>query len=345
MQFRSVIAAAAVSVAATFSAPSAYAIDQSMIDAATKEGEVVWYTGMIVNQVVRPMVDAFEAKYPGIKVSAARHVPAEVVLKVQSEVQAGRALTDVFDGSATVFPLMDAGLVESYKPEAAKDFPDQDKQPDGLWTAANLYFLLPAVNTTMVQPEDYPTTFEDLLDPKWKGKMAWTSDPTMLGGPGFIFNVIQVMGEEKGMEYLTKLADQNIVNVPASQRVVLDKVIAGEFPIGLMTFNHHSVISGNKGAPVEWVKFEPVIQAINPIGIIKGAPHPNAAKLLVEFILSEEGQNVMKEALYIPANPAVQAAEPTLKPEQGGFTVGVISPEQTATELEAMVKIYNDLFK
>jgi iron(III) transport system substrate-binding protein len=345
MQLHKLAAAAAFATLAAFTSTSAFAIDQSVIDAAKKEGEVVWYSGMIVNQIVRPIVEAFEAKYPGISVNAARHISSEVVLKVQSEAQAGSPLTDVFDGSSAVFPLMEADLVEPYKPEAAADFDARNKNPDGYWTAANLYFLVPAVNTTMVSEDEYPTSFEALLDPKWKGKMAWTTDPSMLGAPGFIYNVLQVMGKDKGMEYLKKLAGQDIVNVPASQRVVLDKVIAGEFPIGLMTFNHHSLISGRKGAPVKWIKLEPVIQAINPIGIVKNAPHPNAAKLLVEFILSEEGQTIMQKALYIPANPAVPAAEPTLKPEQGGFKTTVISPEATATELEDMVAIYNDLFK
>ncbi|WEX08723.1 extracellular solute-binding protein [Chelativorans sp. AA-79] len=323
----------------------AFAIDQATIDAAKQEGEVVWYSGMIVNQIVRPIVEAFEAKYPGIKVNAARHTSSEVVLKVQSEAQAGRPMADVFDGSSAVFPLMEAGLVEPYKPEAAADFDERTKDPDGYWTAANLYFMVPAINTTLVSEADRPDTYEKLLNPKWTGKIAWTSDPTMLGAPGFIYTVMQTMGEEKGSEYLEKLAAQNIVNVPASQRVVLDKVIAGEFPIGLMTFNHHSAISAQKGAPVEWVKLEPVIQAVNPLGIVKNAQHPNAAKLLVEFILSEEGQSVMRDALYIPANPNVPAAEPTLKPKEGGFETFVISPEATARDLKDMVAIYDRMFK
>lgn len=345
MRFAPLLRAAVLGAALGAVSTQAFAIDPAVVEAAKKEGEVVWYSGMIVNQIVRPISEAFEKKYPGIKVNAARHVPSEVVLKVQSEAQAGRAQADVFDGSTAVFPLMEAGLVEPYKPEAAADFSPDNKDPDGYWTAANLYFLVPAVNTTLVDKADYPDTLDKLLDPRWKGKIAWTSDPTMLGGPGFIYMVLQTMGEEKGKAYLEKLAAQDIVNVPASQRVVLDKVISGEFPIGLMTFNHHSVISQKKGAPVEWVKLEPVIEAINPLGIVKDAPHPNAAKLLVEFILSEEGQKVMQEALYIPANPKVTAAEPTLKPEQGGFKAFVISPSATAQDLKPMVAIYDELFK
>jgi iron(III) transport system substrate-binding protein len=153
------------------------------------------------------------------------------------------------------------------------------------------------------------------------------------------------MGQDKGMAYLEKLAEQKVVNVPASQRVVLDKVISGEYAIGLMTFNNHSVISAEKGAPVAWVKLDPVIQAVNPLAIVKNAPHPNAAKLLVDFILSKEGHTVLKKALYIPANPEVDSADPELKPKGGGFEVRVVSPEETADKLKSMVSLYDKMFK
>jgi iron(III) transport system substrate-binding protein len=324
---------------------NAFAVDPSVFAAAKKEGVVVWYTGMIVNQIVRPMVQAFEAKYPGVKVEAARHVPSEIVLTVESAAQAHRQQIDVFDGSSAVFPLITAGLVQPYKAESAALYQDSEKDKDGYWTASNLYFMVPAVNTTLVVPKDYPTSFADLLNPRWKGKMAWTSDPTTLGPPGFIMAALHTLGETKGMDYLKQLAAQRIVNVPASQRVVLDKVISGEFPLGLMTFNNHSVLSRRKGAPVQWIKFDPVLQAVNPLGIVKDAPHPNAARLLVEFILSEEGQQVFSKALYIPANPKVDAADPALKPASGHFKTFVITPEATADELPRVVPIYDKLFK
>ncbi len=345
MSLRSFARAAVLSAGLALVSGSAFAVDPALVKAATEEGSVVWYTGLIINQAARPMAEAFEQKYPGIAVKVARHVSSEVVLKVQSEAQAGRPQADVFDGSAAVFPLMKAGLVEAYQPEAAADYDSRIKEPKGYWTASNLYFMTPAVNTTMVKPEDYPDTFEKLLDPRWKGKIVWTADPTMLGGPGFIYDVLFTKGQTDGMAYLKKLAEQDIVNVPASQRVVLDKVISGEFPIGLMTFNHHSVISAAKGAPVDWVKLEPVIQAVNPLGIVKDAPHPNAAKLLVEFILSKEGQEVLKQASYIPAHPDVDASDSGLKPRGGNFETFVILPEATAEDLEAMVAVYDELFK
>ena len=219
------------------------------------------------------------------------------------------------------------------------------KEPSGLWTAFNTYIITPAINTELVAAKDAPKTLQDLLDPKWKGKIAWTNDPTSAGPPGFIANALISMGDEAGMAYLRKLAAQKIVNVPASQRVVLDQVIGGQYPLGLMTFNYHSVISAKDGAPVRWLPIAPAIEVPNPGGLVKNAPHPNAGKLLLEYILSDEGQAVFRDANYIPASPSVPPSDPGLTPAGGKFAATVISPELTAEKLESWVAIYNALFK
>ena len=323
----------------------AFAVDQSLIDAARKEGTVVWYSGLIVNQIVRPLSDGFEKKYPGITVQGSRLTSSEAALKIMNEARAGKPQADIFDGTALVYRLQAAGVVENYKPQAAAAFPDGSKEPNGAWTALNTYIMTPAVNTDMVADKDVPKTFEDLLDPKWRGRIAWTNDPTTAGPPGFIGNVLTSMGQDAGMTYLRKLAAQRIVNVPGAQRVVLDQVIAGQYPVALMTFNYHSVISANDGAPVRWLPMQPVIQIPNPVGLVKNAPHPNAAKLLLEYMLSEDGQKVFRDTNYIPSNPAVAPKDPTLTPAGGHFSATLITPEITATKLDGWTAIYNELFK
>lgn len=336
----------AMLVAAPFYAPAAVgAEDAELVAAATKEGTVVWYSGMIVNQVLRPLADGFERKYPGIKVQASRMPSGDAAQKIISEARAGRPQADVYDGTAVAFRLVDAKLVEPYKPPAAAKYPENEKDPNGDWTAINIYIMTPAINTEMVKPADIPKTLQDLLDPKWKGRMAWTTDPTTSGPPGFIGAVLNDMGQERGMDYLRKLAQQRIINVPASQRVVLDQLIGGQYPLALMTFNHHSVISGNQGAPVRWLPFSPAVELPNPAGLIRGAPHPNAGKLLLNYVLSDEGQAVMRKANYIPASPDVEAPDPKLLPGKGGFKAVTMSPEFTGEKLEAWTAIYNELFK
>lgn len=324
---------------------SAFAVDQKLIDAAKKEGEVVWYSTLIVNQLVRPMAQAFEAKYPGIKVNFSRAPAGQTALKLQNEIRANSVQADVFDANSAFFQAMPLKNLVEYKPEAAKHYPDNLKDPKGRFTAVNVFTMATGINTNLVPEGQRPKTYKDLLDPKWKGKMAWTTDLTPNGPPGFIGNILAFMGEKKGMEYLEKLAKQNIAAVPASQRVVLNQVIAGQYAIGLMIFNHHTVISAKKGAPVTWLKIEPLISTGNYVGLIKNSPHPNAGKLFEEFLLSKEGQTVFQKANYLPADPDVPAAVPSLKPKQGGFKATVITNEMALANLAKWSKIYNKLFK
>ena len=111
------------------------------------------------------------------------------------------------------------------------------------------------------------------------------------------------MGEEKGKAYLRELAKQNIAGLPGSAREVLDQAIAGEYAIALQIFNHHAVISAKKGAPVDWIKMEPATETLSVVSVHKSAPHPNAAKLLVDFITSKEGQEVFRDVRLCPGAP------------------------------------------
>jgi ABC-type Fe3+ transport system substrate-binding protein len=323
---------------------AAYAIDAAVIDAAKKEGEVVWYSTQIVNQLVRPIAAAFEKKYPGIKVRYTRANANEVAVKILNESRAGRPQSDVFDGTSTVVPLEREGYVLQWQPEAAKDYPDLYKDPQGYWIASNLYINTPGYNTSLVPKGTQPKTYQDLLDPKWSGKIAWNALPSTSGGVGFIGTVLSEMGQERGMAYLRAFAKQKVANVPAAARQVLDQVIAGEYAIALQIFNHHAVISAKKGAPVDWIKMEPATGTLSVIGIQKNAPHPNAAKLLVDFIISKEGQQVYRDADYLTADPVIPARDPELKPEDGHFRVKFFPPEVIEDNLPKWKQIFDDLF-
>ena len=118
------------------------------------------------------------------------------------------------------------------------------------------------------------------------------------------------------MDYLKALSAQRIVNIEASSRAILDQVIAGEYPMGLMMFNHHTVISAQKGAPSDWIAMEPVPVALDAVGILKDAPHPNAARLLVDFLTSEDGQRVLQQG-RLSAGDAERAGDED-RPAAGG---------------------------
>jgi ABC-type Fe3+ transport system substrate-binding protein len=325
-------------------APSlVWGADSALYEAAKREGEVVWYTSLIVNQAVRPLVEAFSKKYPGIAVKYSRADSGPTAIKIINEARAERVQSDVFDGIDATPPLLAAGLVEHFVPSEADKYPAELKDPEGRWNALVLYFLTPAVNTSLVPAGERPKKPQDLLDAKWKGKIAWSNVPSS-GSAVYVGSVLQTMGENQGMQFLRALAKQEIINVDATNRAILDQVIYGQYPMALSIFNHHAVLSAQKGAPVEWLKLEPISAPMHSVGLTRNAPHPNAGKLLIDFLTSEEGQKTLADVEYIPAMPSVPAKTPSVKPEGGGFKANVLSPETVTRNLENWYRIKKELF-
>ena len=322
----------------------AQAADQALVEAAKKEGKVTWYTTLIVNQVVLPLKAAFETKYPGVTLEYSRNDEGPTAIRLLNEAKAGRVQADVFDGLTVNVPLKREGLLAKIEIPNPGDYPDEMKDKDGTWHALLLFVFAPGYNTSMVAKADVPKTYKDLLDPKWTGKMAWNPNSSA-GALGFVGNILLSMGEKDGMAYLRELAKQQIVNVEASSRAILDQVIAGEYPLGLMMFNNHTVISARKGAPSDWVVMEPVPVAFDSLGILKDAPHPAAARLLVEFLLSEEGQSVLKDADYLPASRKVPAMKAGMRPEDGGFKATYMRPDIVDPLMPEWSKVVKELFR
>ncbi len=175
--------------------------------------------------------------------------------------------------------------------------------------------------------------------------MAWNGFPTSSGAGGFIGTVLTEMGEEKGRAFLRELGKQRIANLRGSAREVLDQTIAGEYSLALQIFNHHAVISAKKGAPVDWIAMEPATVTLSTLSVLAKAPHPNAAKLLMDFIISREGQEVFAKADYIPAHPAVPATVPTLKPSEGKFRAHFFTPEETEEKMPKWNLVFNEFFR
>jgi iron(III) transport system substrate-binding protein len=344
-QKRSLASVSCAALAAFLCATPAPAAEVSpdLIAKAKQEGQIVYYTDLIVDQVVRPMVAAFEAKY-GIKVSFVRGDSQVNSVKLLNEYKAGRVQADVFGLTSAMEILIEAGAVRQFMAANAEELLPQYRDPDHFWVASHLYVMEPGFNTGLVPAAQRPKTYDDLLAPFWKDKLVWKPND-MSGGPGFIGNILTSMGEERGMAYLRKLSAQKIKMVNASARAILDQVIVGEYPTALQIFNHHAQISKEKGAPVDWLRLSPA--TINPalLGLPKGAPHPNAGLLYIEFMTSKEGQEILKKANYLPARPDVPPLTPDLIPEQGGFTGTVITPAMTAKSMTHWDKVFADLFR
>jgi iron(III) transport system substrate-binding protein len=321
----------------------AHAADQALIDAAKKDGQVTWYTTFIVDQVTRPVVDAFQKKY-GIKVNFVRANSDEIVLRVENEAKAGGPQADLFDGTSGVQPLKQAGLLDKWLPDSAKDLPKQYVDPAGYWVAASLYIEAFGFNTDLVPKGTEPKSLEDLLDPKWKARLALSNSSSSPGVGGFIGLVLTSMGQEKGMDYLHRLASQNIAILPGSARQILDEVIAGEYPVGVEILNHHVAFSAARGAPIAWRPMNPSLESLLVLGLLKG-PHRNAGKLLIDFLISDEGQTLLRDADYIPVAPNVKPKDPSLRPDVGKFQTIFLPPETVDENTPKWMKVYIDTLR
>jgi iron(III) transport system substrate-binding protein len=325
-------------------ADEAYQADPKLVAAAQKEGEVVLYTTLIVDQIVRPMIKAFRSHIGGIDVKFVRADSSQLVVKLINEGRAGRVQADIWHLSDGLQPLLQENLVAPLDLPSARDLPPEFVDRKGNWVGTNLSTRSLAYNTQLVPTEQVPRTHQDLLDPRWKGQFVWHPN-SIAGGYGFIGVVLKSMGEENGLRYLRKLAEQNIVPLPVAARAVLDRVIAGEYPVGLDMNSSHAAISAALGAPVRFVPLDPVTMTMQIAGISRGAPHPNAAKLFLDFIIARAGQEVFREADYIPMRPDVAAKSPDMKPDQGGYQALMLTPEDIDAHAQHWAKVYDDIFR
>lgn len=318
-------------------------LPSDVVARAKMEGRVVWYTDLVVDQVVRSIAAAFQRSY-GIAVGYVRGDSQQTILKITSEVGAGRPAADVFSITNGMRTLIEAGAVASFDAPNADALPDDYRSHAGQWVATNIYSMTPAVNTDLVSVSDRPKTYEDLLLPRWTTKMVWKPNDTS-GAPGFIGNILTSRGEERGLEYLRRLREQRIKIVDVSARGLLDQVIAGTYPLVLQIFNHHVELSSKLGAPVDWLPFSPSAVVLDTAGMIRGCAHPSAALLLLNYLVSAEGQRIMQQAHYSPSSPSVPALDPSLKPEGGRFTGNVLTPDIIAKGLDHWTDIFSQLFR
>ena len=336
----------ALLAAATFSlgVSRASAADQALIDAAKKEGQVTWYTTQIVNQLVVPAVEAFQKKY-GIKVNYIRADAPDVVLRIVNEAKAGHVEADVFDGIPTSASLKKEGLVMKYIPDSAKRLPKDYVDADGYWAATNLYVLTPGFNTSLVPKGTEPRTLQDLLDPKWRGRIAWGSANSSSSAPGFIGLALTEFGDEKGMDYLREFSKQKVANLAVAARQVLDQVIAGEYAIALQIYDNHAVISAAQGAPSAFIPMNPAFVVMGVMSATKDAPHPNAGKLLIDFLVDEDGQKIFRDADYMPVDPKIPPRDESLRPDGKNWRYIAFTPEQVDAAMPKWAKIYKELFQ
>ncbi len=280
--------------------------EQILLEHAKKEGTLIWYTDHTQYDV---LAKAFEDQHPGIKVQPLRG--SNVGLRLQQEYMANQHLADVYEETlAQVLILVQdtPQIFREYKSPFREKIRPELVQP--LWTGTRSVFTGLGYNPNLVSTADVPKTYDDLLDPRWKGKIALSTTE-----PGV--RIIGTIIETKGKDFAKKLGEQLVVQT-ATGRAVTDEVIAGEFAMNLSGASSHAFVEQQKGTPFLWQPLEPVPAVWAGVLLPKDAPHPFAAQLFVDWLLDPNGGGKVYHDLG-NGSPVADAALLPLKMDHPDF--------------------------
>jgi len=257
-----------------------------LIEAAKKEGEVVVYGTMSV-EAANLLHARFRAKYPFIDVKLNRLGSGKFAPRVLAEVRANKHLADILQtNSLTLHYIKKEGFLANYLSPEDRFYPKQFKE-QGYWTTTNMNVHVLAFNTKLIARDKAPKSYDDLLNPVWKGKLL--SDASEQWGA----LMFQIMGKEKAIRHMRELAKQNLLLRRESSAMRAQLLAAGESPIDIDSTLGPVEELKKRGAPIDWIALSPVPVVTSAHGVALRPPHPNAARLYLDFMLSREGQKAV----------------------------------------------------
>jgi iron(III) transport system substrate-binding protein len=320
------LGAGAQSPLATYEGPDRM---ERIIAAAKKEGTLTLYT-TIAEKDLPVLIKPFEAKY-GIKVVVWRAGTDKVLQRTLAEAAAKRYDVDlVHFGSPEMEALSREKVLQPVLSPTYKDLQPGSVPPHHEWAATVLSVWVQAYNTNLVRKEDLPKTYQDLLDPKWKGKLGievknqdWFATVVQLNG-----------GADKGLKFFQDLVARNGISPRTGHTLLTNMVVSGEVPMALTVYNYMPEQARKKGAPIAWFAIEPAIARSNAIGVARRAPHPAAALLFHEYMITE-AQQLMTTIDYVPTNTKM------VSPLRG-VKILITDPIQSLDEAEKWTKLFDD---
>ncbi len=302
---------------------------------AKQERQVVWYTTTSAgdNQAI---VAGFTKKYPFLKVEVLRSTGEKLRQRILTEASAGQFFSDVASVSSMEMGLLKSkNLLQAYDPPEAAGYPAATKDKEKFFNAIYARNFVMGYNTAVVPEKDRPKDWPDLLDPKWKGRFGMDEEEFEWYG-----TLIDYWGREKAGKYMKALSAQQ-PTLRRGHNLLAQLLAAGEFPLAIV-FPFEVEQLKRRGAPVDWSNTsDPIVTSINVVALSTKAPHPNAAKLLINYILSEEGQNIIKSVSRVPVRPGVKPN--VAKLDQSTLKVHYV-PADMFKKIADYEKEFRDLF-
>lgn len=261
-------------------------------EGARKEGEVIWYTSMSLTDFPK-IVGAFEKTVPYVKVRTNRLSQSSVMPKIETEARAGRFAVDVVASAPMeMWELKQKNLSTGYLSPELKAFPSGAYDPQGYWASTEVTPLVLAFNSRLVAPEDAPRTYQDLLQPKWRGKMNFGSDEY-----AWYSVLLDGMGKTKGLDFMKALARQQL-HIPGGSSIMrVQLMLAGESAIVIAARGRRVTELKEKSAPIDYRLLDPYPAEPNGLALMRRSSHPHASMLFIDWMLSEEGQTVLAQQI------------------------------------------------
>jgi iron(III) transport system substrate-binding protein len=304
--------------------------ESRLLENARKEGSVVLYTSLAPTES-GPLGQAFEKK-TGVKVEIWRAISEKVVQRALTEARAKRFAFDVIETNGPEMEIMarEKLFSEFHSPHLA-DLPASAIPAHRQWVPDRVNFFVVAFNTGKVKREEIPKSYTGFTDPKWKGRIGIEATDAE-----WMATLIKKWGEPAGMAYFRKLAEMK-PDVRKGHILLAELIAAGEIPVGLTVYNSNAESLKRRGAPIDWLPVEPVVGRPQGIALGRNAPHPHAALLFVDFVLSPEGQELLNSMGRVPVSTKV-------KTDLNRFDYTMVDPVTVLDEQERWNKLWEGLF-
>ena len=302
---------------------------EKLIAGARKAGTVTVYTSANLEDMA-VLTSVFEKKY-GVKVRVWRASSEQVVQRGVTEARGGRFDADVFEtGGAAMESLHREKLLQEVKSPALGDLNPAALTAHGEWTGTRFNVFVAAYNTRLIRRDELPKSYDDLLDPKWKGKLGIEADDSDWFGA-----LMGQLGEERGLQLFRGIAATNGISVRKGHTLLANLIISGEVPLAITTYAYRVEQLKKRGAPVDWFTLPPVIARFEGVGVARRAPHPDAAVLFFDFMLTD-AQGLLRDRDYFPATRES-------RPLPDGITVSFLDPVRDLDENQKWSKSYRDI--
>ncbi len=269
-----------------------------LIDGAKKEGEVDIYTSETVDDEAA-LSAAFQKKY-GLRLKLWRGSANDILQRTVLEARGGRFAVDAIEtGAITMESLQREQLLQPVNSPAFADLKPEAIRPHHEWIGTRYNVFVAAYNTGVVNKADLPKTYADLANPRWKDKLGVEAESSDWFG-----TLTEAMGGERGVALFHDIVAKNGISVRRGHTLLANLVISGEVPLAISTYLYRMAQLKAHGAPVDWFTIPPVVARFEGVGVARRAPHPFAAMLYLDFMLTD-GQAILAGRDFLPASAKV----------------------------------------